>query len=428
MDTPRFIKLFILNGITDEHSRLDRGLRKSFNILLLVGLSIMIPVFIGDAIESDLRGLSIITIFISFVIFLMSLVKYDKYELASFIFNLGFSIGIFLLVISYKDVEHLTISYLILIFTSMLFTTEKLPLSILIFLNVCLFFLGSYFSNFYTPINNIELDSVSKVSIYATCAISMIILSYSLITELRNSDERIGILIDSLQEQNKELTQSNEELEKLTYLASHDLKAPLRTIISFLGLAKRELESTELDSVKKYCNMASEGASQMNQLITDTMDYSLIDREKESALTQVDLNKLIDRITKFNYHADDQIVISHDELPVIKSKEVLLFKLFQNLIDNGLKYNRSTPKIIRIESNLVKDYYEISITDNGIGIAKEYHQKIFQMYKRLHGQAEYIGNGLGLAICQKICSQLKGSIRIQSEIGHGSTFIISLLA
>lgn len=247
--------------------------------------------------------------------------------------------------------------------------------------------------------------------------------------EVQRRTEQLQLSNNDLILTNKKLEQSNAELERFAYIASHDLKSPLRNIISFMNLIERKLRNSEDKDIKKYLQFVTENAQQMNILIQDVLEFSRIDNDAQQArYEKVDLNDTL-MLAVQNLHEQlvegDGSVIT-ERLPVIQGNSVHLLQLFQNIIGNGLKYNDSNKPYVKISHKLLEHHMILSIEDNGIGIAPQYHEQIFEMFKRLHTRDEYKGTGIGLAICKKIVHNLGGKIWLNSDVGKGTVFYISL--
>lgn len=226
---------------------------------------------------------------------------------------------------------------------------------------------------------------------------------------------------------NQQLEQSNNELERFAYIASHDLKSPLRNIISFLNLIQRKMRKYDDEDLKEYLRFATDSAKQMNQLIADVLEFSRI-QNAESEKQSVDLNESLILVMKNvqDMMEEKQATVETQALPVIEGNSVHILQLFQNLIANGIKYNKNPNPQVSIQHRSEKDHYLFSIADNGIGIEPEFHDKIFQMFKRLHTGEEYSGTGIGLAICKKIIQNLNGKIWLESTPGQGTTFYFTI--
>ena len=252
---------------------------------------------------------------------------------------------------------------------------------------------------------------------FASCI--FIVTFRSFVANIKNANHK-------LQNTNKKLNQSNQELERFAYIASHDLKSPLRGIINFIKLFNRRYGKDLDEGGKEYFHLIQNNATQMYQLIDDILEYSK-SNNRVIQKGKVDMNDLIIDIKKGievskNY---PNAKILFDNLPIVLSDKSMIRQIFHNLIENGLKYNNSPTKIIFVRMTEKKETVNFIINDNGIGMEEEYLEQIFEMFKRLHGQGEYKGTGIGLAICKKLIEQLDGQVRVTSKIGEGSTFQLS---
>ncbi|MEZ4775510.1 MAG: PAS domain-containing protein [Bacteroidia bacterium] len=225
----------------------------------------------------------------------------------------------------------------------------------------------------------------------------------------------------------RQLELKNKELEQFAYIASHDLKEPLRTIMSFTGLLKIRL-GTNLDpEINELLGFIYHAGEKMEKLIKGLLEYSYIGMNKN--LIDIDLNILVQQvINSLSVQiSSTNTVLEIHHLPVVKGYETELFVIFQNLISNAIKFrHQEIPPIIRISAKKETDEWEISISDNGIGIEPEYQKKIFVIFQRLHTDSEYEGSGIGLAHCQKIAHLHGGKIWVESEYGKGSTFYFTI--
>ncbi len=255
--------------------------------------------------------------------------------------------------------------------------------------------------------------------------IGFLILS---IRRISKQHKEITEKTQQLESTNLSLERSNEELERFAYIASHDLKTPIKNIIGFTGVLQKSLRTEENPLAKKSLNFIEKSSKRMVQLIEDVLEYSKLSNQitDESKYEVISLNELVNEISGMTLNnLDDKIAdIQISELPSIKWNSSKIFLLFKNLIENGLKYNQSENPTIKVYSTIVSDTHVVHIEDNGIGIKKEYFDKIFVMFQRLHNDKEYDGTGLGLATCKKIVDEFGGKISINSEVGKGTTFKI----
>lgn len=235
-------------------------------------------------------------------------------------------------------------------------------------------------------------------------------------------------LIDNLKTKNVKLEQTTEELERFTYIASHDLKSPLRTINSFIGLIERDIKRENFTALPERMQFVKSGAQQMNTLVEDILEISTLNNPDAKKKTKVDLNKVLEKVQA---NLTDDInsrnaIVKADILPSFYCDEAEFLLLFQNMIQNGIKYNESETPTIDISTQKSNNQLFISFKDNGIGIDDEYHDQIFQFFKRLHTSDKYQGTGLGLGLCKKIVNSYGGDIEVDSITGKGSTFRIKL--
>ncbi|MBA2498140.1 MAG: PAS domain-containing protein [Chitinophagaceae bacterium] len=231
-----------------------------------------------------------------------------------------------------------------------------------------------------------------------------------------------------LQKHAKQLAVSNEELEQFAYVASHDLQEPLRMVTSFLALLEKKYGAVLDDKGKKYIDFAVDGAKRMRQIILDLLDYSRAGRSMDD-MGNTDLSEVIQEIEiLFRKDIEEKKAeITFKELPVRFGYSSPLRQIFRNLIGNALKYSRDdTPARIIITSKELTHHWQFSIADNGIGIDKEYFERIFVVFQRLHNKDEYSGTGIGLAVCKKIIENLGGKIWLESEMNKGSAFYFTI--
>ncbi|MFT6740167.1 MAG: signal transduction histidine kinase, partial [Paraglaciecola sp.] len=228
-----------------------------------------------------------------------------------------------------------------------------------------------------------------------------------------------------LKASNKSLQESNKELERFAYIASHDLKSPLRNIVSFVNLIERRYSDRLDEDGNDYLKIVKTNARQMHHLVEDILEYSQTNK-KEFQREKVDLVKILLEITT-QLQSNEGYVPSEvlfDKIPLLNADAATINQLFRNLIENGLKYNDKDLPAIRIKFLRRKKQLYFKVSDNGIGIEQEYQKSIFEMFRRLHNQSTYRGTGIGLAICKKIVDLYDGRIWVTSKKGKGSTFHI----
>jgi len=226
-----------------------------------------------------------------------------------------------------------------------------------------------------------------------------------------------------LEKRATQLQRSNEELEKFAYVASHDLQGPLRTIASYLQLLEMRYKKKLDPEALEFIDFSVNGAKRMQQLILDLLNYSKISSVPKP-FVKTNVNDLVKHVLKGlnSTIKASKAEITVEELPELMADPNNLFQLFQNLIDNALKFIKQDNPQIKISAVEREDEWEFSVSDNGIGIKDEYQDKIFQIFQRLHAVTEYPGTGVGLAICKKVAQLHGGRIWFTSVPDHGTTF------
>ncbi|RYZ53224.1 MAG: PAS domain-containing sensor histidine kinase [Proteobacteria bacterium] len=223
-----------------------------------------------------------------------------------------------------------------------------------------------------------------------------------------------------------ELQRSNRELEQFAYIASHDLQTPLRHIMSFTNLLTKKLKLDDDPESAQWLIYINQGVRQMEQLILDLLAYSRI-RKDEFKREKVDLNEVIQALRDVNHDLEKSARLEVSHLPIVTGYTTHLRQLFQNLIGNAAKFSRPNVAVeIKISAEENADEWIIAIQDNGIGINEDQFERIFQLFQRLHPKGRYEGTGIGLAICKKSAELHGGRIWLESTVGSGTTFYVSL--
>jgi light-regulated signal transduction histidine kinase (bacteriophytochrome) len=230
-----------------------------------------------------------------------------------------------------------------------------------------------------------------------------------------------------LSDANKVLKEKNTELDRFTYIASHDLQEPVRNLVSYSRLLEQDLDGEINDNAKQDLEFIVDAAQRMRNLVQALLELSRVGR---SALKQdtVDLDECVEfainalhiRIVETNAQ------ITRDELPTVIGDRTILSQLFQKLIGNALKFTPGERPEIHLTVRRQNDHWIVGVRDNGIGMKMEYAERIFQPFQRLHGRSEYEGTGIGLSICKKAIERHGGEIWVESEPGKGTHFRFAL--
>ena len=260
------------------------------------------------------------------------------------------------------------------------------------------------------------------------------------IEERKASEERVKLLNEQLMTNNESLKQMNEELDQFAYMASHDLQEPLRKIQVFSDKILRN-NNFDPDSQKYFAKIIN-SSKRMQHLINNLLDFS---RHTVSSndFKKTPLNELVKNVvTELEVEIEkSNATINYEDLPVVSAVPGLMQQLFYNLFSNAIKFRKpSVDLVIDVKSEKIspmdlskfykygqgKNYYKITVQDNGIGFDDKYAEDIFRVFKRLHSYQEFEGTGVGLSICKKIVEKHNGFIKAESKIDNGSTFIIGL--
>ena len=232
----------------------------------------------------------------------------------------------------------------------------------------------------------------------------------------------------ALEQQTAELVRSNDDLEQFAYVASHDLQEPLRKVSGFTQLLERRYGAGLDDRAKEYIWYANDGARRMQDLINDLLAFSRVGRTTE-AFEDVDLAAVTEEVLAVfadRVEADDATV-NVGPLPTVRGDRRLLGQVMQNLVGNALKFRRpEEPPEVDVSCTDEDGMYTITVADNGIGIAPEYADQIFTIFKRLHVKTDYEGTGIGLALAKKVVEFHGGRIWLDASRSPGATFRFSL--
>jgi light-regulated signal transduction histidine kinase (bacteriophytochrome) len=237
-------------------------------------------------------------------------------------------------------------------------------------------------------------------------------------------------LVHKLGERNAELAQanqalkrSNEELQQFAFMASHDLQTPLRSISGFVQLLQSNYAGALDEQADDWIRRIVQSAELMHTLIRDVLAYSSVDSQAlpfQPIRFREVFNDAVALLEGSIHDVGGQVTC--DELPAVMGERTQLMQLMQNLIGNGLKFHGLEPPHVHVSAESGGNEWVFSVRDNGIGISPEHHERIFEIFRRLHSQQEYPGTGIGLAVCRRVVGHHGGRIWVESEAGHGSVF------
>ncbi|MGK0387687.1 MAG: light-regulated signal transduction histidine kinase (bacteriophytochrome) [Maribacter sp.] len=230
-------------------------------------------------------------------------------------------------------------------------------------------------------------------------------------------------------ERTKDLMSKNKELQEYAYIVAHDLKEPIRSIVSFSQLLERKIKGKLNAEELELLNFIKHSGTNMGNLVQSLLQYTTVNINYKN-IPKNDINEILqETLTSINFSIEqNNATINIDWLPKkVKCDKIKISQLFQNIISNAIKFKKKDQVIeININCKEQKDNYLFSISDNGIGIEKDYHKKIFKLFKRLNKNQNYEGTGIGLSLSKKIVEQHGGEIWLESEFDKGTTFYFTL--
>lgn len=238
---------------------------------------------------------------------------------------------------------------------------------------------------------------------------------------------KLGQSIELALLHNAELRHFRREAEQFSFVASHDLKEPIRAITSFATLLERELKEKLSGNAKAYLHYIKQGGQRMNSLIVGILENAIVNNKRCQYLEPVDLNDALADAVRFAQtdFGGKLVQIEANCLPAVATDPVLIEFVFKRLLHNALKFNDSPIPLVKVCGEVSKNWVKISFADNGIGIGQEHREKIFDMFVKLHPKDKYEGAGLGLFHSQKAMAALGGEIGFSSKLGIGSEFWVT---
>lgn len=224
------------------------------------------------------------------------------------------------------------------------------------------------------------------------------------------------------------LRQKNEELRILTYVASHDIKEPIRNIGNFVGLIDRKIPDEAKPEVSHFFEYIKKSIRQIYTLTEDIAGFITSSNTEGMKTSKVDLDLLVDDLSSalqpFLEEKNAQLI--NNGLPTLQTNATAMYTILKNLIENGIKFNRAKVPMVEISHNTTATHHQIIVADNGIGIEAAYHEKIFESFERLNYRDDFDGSGIGLAVVQMMARKLNGQVEVHSNPGAGSRFILSV--
>lgn len=440
----RFINRITYFGIEDNDSYLEkfrkRVLNRTFFIIAVSCLIFVLQILFLEDKENTLIPLLMGLISTGSLLF----TYFKKFNWASVMLSVVFPTLFLGAIIIYGDALKLdyTISFFIVLVLTLYdgIRSRILNIGYLILLQVVSFYYTSHYHSIYEQY--VDFNDSLIVLTFTTLGLFILVFQFiragksfqeeqkklneDLDAKNRQLQQNIAdkmLLNKELQKKTRDLQQSNDFLESYTYITSHDLKSPMRTILSFSELLSKKLKNVQDEDVQDYLNFIKTGALQFNAIIEGIIENAQNNRSSLQ-LESVDCNELMEQLeSRLRFKLEqNRAVLRYERLPVIWADRRMITQIFEKLVDNGLKYNTSERPAVFISHQETDDIYEFSVADNGIGIQAPYQEDVFKMFKKLHRPEEFSGSGVGLALCKKIVELHQGEIWLDQLAGSGSVF------
>lgn len=292
------------------------------------------------------------------------------------------------------------------------------------FVVVLLFALVLYFH-----ISPVAMVNATPVDQWLVVASNLLFLSFTFSYLIPRLVGGLSASFTTQRELQQSLRERNTDLDHYASIISHDLQSPMRTISGFIAQLERKY-GTQLDEKgKEYIRMAGEGAANLQQVVQALLDFSRSANHDSGSFTRFSLLTITSQLEAYFLNLpenqDARIIVTAD-CELVSNKQAVQ-EVLHNLISNGLKYRREgVPPVVKVSAAVVDGYWEIQVEDNGIGIEKEYFDRIFIIFQRLHNRIEYEGTGVGLAIVKRIVEKLNGRIWLKSLPGNGTIFYFTI--
>jgi signal transduction histidine kinase len=409
-------------GITSELKFSDKLRIKSANTFILISLHVITLHVLYNVLGPNEPKAYLVSAAWSLISFGVLFLNHQKRYLLAKICIMGPTLlGIISLHLLNGPGIRLEPMYLLTILVSVFFFRRNTAIGLSLFTGFAYIFVAVYLRSHPAPWADRIIDS-APFAYFFFATICVFLLAGNVLLENANFNQL-------LQTNNQALARKNKELERFNYILSHDLKTPLRHIISFSGLLDRQVKREEFAEAGESIAFIQEGAARMDGLITDIRSYASIDSVQDAQNREwVDLNELIASIKEKMQvvFADRSIEIQSTTLPTYFCCAEMVEMMLEQLILNGLTYNESELACIDISHRTKGQFLCIDLKDNGIGIEEKYHEYVFEHFRRLPSARNQNSSGIGLSISQKVAELYQGKILLDSAPNSGSTFSIQL--
>lgn len=364
---------------------------------------------------------------------LLSLYK-KYYDLAEFIVFVFFPLCFLGSCFSLGELYHSEYYIFLTLVGSIFIFEEKRAVTISVLYNLLIFLLIKI-SYYHYPVSIFEI----KQSIFAQYGFNfsngffvasfLVYITYSVLSKNRNLySELTRIQKDQdkiILERTEELKNTYEEINRFTHISAHDLREPLRNIMSFAQLLQRDIAEGEKGNSEEYIDFIKRNVLRIDTITKDVVYYTDID-DRCDRVENIETSEIVQDIYDDYLREGAGFNLSYSNLPRIVMNRNLCYDLFSQLIENAITYSDKEQKIVMIDCEKKETVYQFSIKDNGNGISEEFISSTFVLFKRLHNNPDHKGSGMGLSLCKKIITSYKGRIWVESDVNRGSTFFFTI--
>lgn len=412
-------------GATYDTTYFEASLRVIFNRILLVIITASFLTLISELINGHTRGSLFAFIFILLELMLLWLSSRGKFRIAAFIMCSVLPLAITFLSIAYTDLRHLAFYFSVFALMTFFYIKNVLLRNTLVIIQLLCYTYSNYYSENYGSLFGVEFSEVSNVGLVLVFGMVFITVSMILLSKLINNEILYSNNIHSLEVKKDQLLQANSQLAKFSAVASHDMKTPLRTIHSFVGLIELKIKQKKYDELNELIELVKVGTEQMKGIIDEALNYDP-KNDPKIGLQYVDLQEIVENnyLYLMNNYGDFEYEVLNN-VP-LKTHKSIINKLILNLMENGLKYNDKSEKKLWINQKLEGNTVYFSVADNGIGIQPSKRDLIFEIYERLDNGMNMEGSGLGLAICKGILTKIDGKIWVDEDYHDGTKINFSI--
>lgn len=411
----------------DPDTSLDQRIRiKGVNAISLALIPALVFLIVLESLnpKGDLSFVLMISAYLGLICFILYLNIIRQFQLAFNLILFVAPLGIFAEIILFGNSFRADTLFMIVFVAGIFLQSSFRALLVSYILYAGLLTTSQIYLYHNPPLIETQPYAITEymAMILALLSVALIVKNYE--SEKEREERKMQALLSQLAEKNEELVRVNRDLEDFTFATSHDLKTPIRLLVSFSDLLRRKKELQQDQETQDYLQFINENSRHMYQLIENLLSYA---RVKDHPIRKewVDLQGLLDELAESLQEAVPNLQIQiPQQLPRILSHRDSLRLLFHNLLENGIKYNTNEEVLIRIQYAYEKGKIRFQIYDNGIGIDNAYNDYIFKIFKRLHNNSVFPGTGIGLATCKRILEGWGGRIGFESQLEVGTTFQI----